>query len=158
MSILVAEKSLNLICMRSLLGSEDDRSPTWVPDWFNFWSDPMALQVSRFPEWKKICFRPPLLNGPDDRTLRTRGFFLDSIDVLSTAFNSHNHAETGLPPADISERVGWRGEWSPKSSFLDDRDNIWRTLCGEERFDEDNDNSNSCLKMPPKLWSTTLTI
>jgi hypothetical protein len=65
-AIIVAEKSLDVICMKGLNPSENEW-PSWEANWLYFWSGPKTALEAQIYSWKTSFSQVPVKQDPNGR-------------------------------------------------------------------------------------------
>jgi hypothetical protein len=85
--MIIAEKSLDFICIKGSRRVETSDQPSWVPDWLNFWTQSRTILDTYHT--KKVLSRRGLVSPTtDDKALVVQGCTFDEIYSLSSAINT----------------------------------------------------------------------
>jgi hypothetical protein len=108
-AMFVVGKSLDSICLRGL-DCCDDRQPSWVRDWANFWSRPRTIREDRKLRERKSQIDVSIFDTRESGILRMKGNVLGSVCALSSYISTTR--EAGEPSAQKIE-VNGKDELAP---------------------------------------------
>lgn len=138
-AMIVAERSLDLIFIRSLHAPNDPTMPSWVPPWltnaeFSFWSKPMTVLEDRLLSGRSRFNEIPILPTSEPETVRVEGVILDDIFALSSALgHKTNPLLKGCGPEQCDYSAHWENNLS-KFYPSGPTNALWQALCLEHAF------------------------
>jgi hypothetical protein len=138
-AMVVAERSLDLIFIRSLHPPEDPKMPSWVPPWltnraFSFWSRHMTVLEDRLLSGRLRFNEIPILPTSDPGTIRVNGVLLDEIFALSSSLG---HKTNPLLKGCRLEQCEYSNHWENnlmKFYPSGPTNALWQALCLEHAF------------------------
>lgn len=170
-AMVVAERSLDLIFIRSLHPPEDPKMHSWVPPWltnraFSFWSKPMTVLEDRLLSGRSRFNEIPILPTSEPGILRVKGVILDEIFALSSALG---HKANPLLKGCGLERCDYSIHWENnliKFYPSGPTNALWQALCLEHAFHPFNNSGKFYNKLDvmklrscfASLWSLQGTI
>lgn len=135
-AILIAERSLNLICIRSPYPPVENGLPSWTPPWltnseFSFWSKPLTIiESSLLSERPKVPGLLILGLDTGHPSLIVQGVILDEVYALSSVLGS---TADNLEQCDTVNQA--RLDKNIESFYPSGPGNaIWQALCIDHTF------------------------
>ena len=142
LAILMAERSLNLICIRSPYQPVDDEQQSWIPPWltnaeFSYWSKSLtiienSLLTDRPQVPGALIFRsdPNFFSTAAPSSLIVKGVILDEVYALSSTFGSQGD---DLQQCDLADQA--RLEKNIIKFYPSGPGNaLWQALCIDHIF------------------------
>lgn len=140
-AMIVEERSLDILCIRTLYPPANTDPPLWTPPWFanpdfSFWSKPVTILEDRLLSSRSRFQDMPLLNTADPKILVVQGIILDEIYALTSAFGHKSNpllSECRLSQCDPSNRDTLHRNIS--NFYPSGPTNaLWQALCMDHTF------------------------